>query len=685
MTVAALPASVTYAENGVTTSFAVPFRFKAAGDLIVSRIAAGVEAVLALGTDYTVTGGDTDAGGTVTRTVATNGASLKITRSTARVQPMQYTNGGVFPAKSHEEALDRQMLIGQEQDDQLTDVSSRALMLPPGESAPDLPPASQRLGGGKILAPNPDTGAIEVQPIDTAYQGPPGEADNSYSSLVAFRASDVTRKVASLVGVPGIPDARYYFERGAGPYVESLPDLIKADSTSLSVGVWRRQGATGISHTPAGIGAATRTAAQVMDEFVYASGFTGYTEAGEGSSTDSYPAIMAAIAVANARSRPLIIQGRPRISQTIKLTAPTHLKLEGSHYVPGQLLGGTLIIKGNSCAGPAIQVNPGALGSIIEGGGIVGESGNTGDGLAIMGARVIVRDVGIQYMGRDGIRIGGYATSDPWYDAALDTSVNANSTKLDNVNCGFNARDGLCIDDQKSGLIDANCADISRLSVYNNGRHGLYADKTYLGTTFTAGLFEGNTGYGIYLAANANGLVFIGGDTEANVAGQVYQTVPLANDFYGHSVQGVVWNTRNQRGSFTATIYGSTDAGAGVYTIRKGRYRINGECLQFEAIVTWTGHTGTGNMRFTLPQAFLPNSVLPSIPDFTPCTVLPNGGGLAVPSGAIITGAITATGQYGSIYYATAGGSGLTAFPMCAAGSLLISGYYELNPPIARL
>ncbi|WP_339495342.1 hypothetical protein, partial [Pseudomonas sp. EA_35y_Pfl1_P108] len=142
-----------------------------------------------------------------------------------------------------------------------------------------------------------------------------------------------------------------------------------------------------------------------------------------------------------------------------------------------------------------------------------------------MGARVIVRDVGIQYMGRDGIRIGGYATSDPWYDAALDTSVNANSTKLDNVNCGFNARDGLCIDDQKSGLIDANCADISRLSVYNNGRHGLYADKTYLGTTFTAGLFEGNTGYGIYLAANANGLVFIGGDTEANVAGQVYQTV----------------------------------------------------------------------------------------------------------------------------------------------------------------
>ncbi|WP_299104735.1 hypothetical protein, partial [uncultured Bradyrhizobium sp.] len=67
----------------------------------------------------------------------------------------------------------------------------------------------------------------------------PGPSDNTYTTLATFRASDVTRKVASLVGVPGIPDARYYFDRAAGPYVESLPDLIKADSTSLSVGVWR--------------------------------------------------------------------------------------------------------------------------------------------------------------------------------------------------------------------------------------------------------------------------------------------------------------------------------------------------------------------------------------------------------------------------------------------------------------
>lgn len=146
MTVAALPSIVTYAENGVTTSFAAPFRFKSAGDLVVSRIAGGVETVLLLGADYTVTGGDTDAGGTVTRMAATNGATLQIARQTARVQPMQYSTGGTFPAKSHEEALDRQMLISQEQGDQLADVNARALTAPVGEVLGNLPNATTRLG-----------------------------------------------------------------------------------------------------------------------------------------------------------------------------------------------------------------------------------------------------------------------------------------------------------------------------------------------------------------------------------------------------------------------------------------------------------------------------------------------------------------------------------------------------------
>lgn len=146
MTVAALPAVVTYLEDGLTTSFPVPYRFRAAADLVVERVLGDVVLPLTLDVDYSVTGGQTDAGGTVTRGAVTNGAMLRIRRRTARAQPMAYTTGDRFPARSHEEALDRAVLIAQEQDASIDDLDTRSLKAPIGESLSPLPPASARAG-----------------------------------------------------------------------------------------------------------------------------------------------------------------------------------------------------------------------------------------------------------------------------------------------------------------------------------------------------------------------------------------------------------------------------------------------------------------------------------------------------------------------------------------------------------
>lgn len=76
----------------------------------------------------------------------------------------------------------------------------------------------------------------------------PGPADNTYSNLSTFKASDISRKTASLVGVPGIPDGRFNWT--LGNYTGQADDLniIKADSTALSVGAWVRQQASGITY-----------------------------------------------------------------------------------------------------------------------------------------------------------------------------------------------------------------------------------------------------------------------------------------------------------------------------------------------------------------------------------------------------------------------------------------------------
>lgn len=150
MTVSTTTSRISYTEDGVSTVFPVPFRFLADADLVVERIIAGVVTVLALTTDYTVAGADAALGGSITRTAATNGATLRIRRQTPRTQSMVYSVGDDFPAESHERALDRLTLIAQEADAAEAETEARALRVPAGEIAAEVP--APRLNVGKFLA-----------------------------------------------------------------------------------------------------------------------------------------------------------------------------------------------------------------------------------------------------------------------------------------------------------------------------------------------------------------------------------------------------------------------------------------------------------------------------------------------------------------------------------------------------
>jgi hypothetical protein len=248
MTVAALAASVSYLENGTSTAFPAPFRFKSAGDLVVDRVLPdGAIVPLTLGADYTVTGGATDAGGTVTRTAATTGGRLRIRRRTARQQPMVYTAGDRFPAKSHEEALDRQMLIAQEQDASLAALDARALRLPDGEVSPNLPGPAQRKG--KVIGFDPLVGQPYL--MTPSYFGDPLAARNTIFSIgksyqdklsesialddarTSWASDQDTIALAQLVddgyrrircrGGKGVGTERAQYRIGAGPWRGMVP------------------------------------------------------------------------------------------------------------------------------------------------------------------------------------------------------------------------------------------------------------------------------------------------------------------------------------------------------------------------------------------------------------------------------------------------------------------------------
>jgi hypothetical protein len=116
-----------YATDGVTTAFTVHFPFFNDTDvnaIVVSG--AGVETVLALNTDFSVTGGS-GAGGTLICNIApASGGTLTLYREIPFTQEDDYVEDDPLPADTLEGGFDRAAM----RDQQLLDAVNRALIAP---------------------------------------------------------------------------------------------------------------------------------------------------------------------------------------------------------------------------------------------------------------------------------------------------------------------------------------------------------------------------------------------------------------------------------------------------------------------------------------------------------------------------------------------------------------------------
>jgi|HubBroStandDraft_6_1064221.scaffolds.fasta_scaffold1057883_2 hypothetical protein len=115
--------NISYATDGVSTAYNVPFYFSEQPDLIVtySDPEGDPPVTLVLNSDYTVSGvvdpklGTYSAGGVVTTTsVLAAGGTLLIVRSTPESQPYVWNPGDPFPSGTTEAAHDREMLCLQD-------------------------------------------------------------------------------------------------------------------------------------------------------------------------------------------------------------------------------------------------------------------------------------------------------------------------------------------------------------------------------------------------------------------------------------------------------------------------------------------------------------------------------------------------------------------------------------------
>jgi hypothetical protein len=118
MTISTTIVKNSYAGNGVTTVFNYNFKILSSSDLkVIIRSSNGTETTKTLNTHYTITGVGSANGGSVTFTAGNIPASAQtvvLIRDTAQTQSIDYVANDPFPAETHEEGLDKGIILTQE-------------------------------------------------------------------------------------------------------------------------------------------------------------------------------------------------------------------------------------------------------------------------------------------------------------------------------------------------------------------------------------------------------------------------------------------------------------------------------------------------------------------------------------------------------------------------------------------
>ena len=114
MTVSNVPNTLSF-PGPVTapTPLAITYQFFDQDELDVRAVTAGVESLLVLGVDYTVTGGSGATGTVVPVNNILTGTTWTVLRISGLTQDFDYSAQSTFPEQSHEDALDR-ITLGQQ-------------------------------------------------------------------------------------------------------------------------------------------------------------------------------------------------------------------------------------------------------------------------------------------------------------------------------------------------------------------------------------------------------------------------------------------------------------------------------------------------------------------------------------------------------------------------------------------
>lgn len=358
-------------------------------------------------------------------------------------------------------------------------------------------------------------------------------------------------------------------------YVSSLADAgtFAAYVASIASNI----GSSLIGFLQAGVGAVLRTVQAKLRESV---SIVDYGAVGDGV-TDDTAAINAAFVVSKNVLVPAGLT--PLISSTIAMPAAARLEFKGGFGNSNGAYPPSYFIKKATMTTPGITLADRAW---IDGGGVFGQGGNTGDGVAIQGNSCKISNFLVHGAGGNGVRIGKDVNGG-----------NYNTFELSHVVSQYNGGRGFYIHDGTSAAPNANAGKLDTCFAQFNTGDGFTLGHCFWVTALNC-LSEVNTGFGIQTMGTNDGSGvpicrypnIVGGDfNEGNTAGQIFE-------------QGYFANWSNPDPANCPSNAGSGLAGSGVRNVMGSQGAnafVGGVLSTSSGTIPWTLDDGTqGNMSY---------------------------------------------------------------------------------------
>jgi hypothetical protein len=302
------------------------------------------------------------------------------------------------------------------------------------------------------------------------------------------------------------PGAQYAYIETSSTVVTFISGLHVGASvkfTTSAINASSYGDASQIAYTPAGAGAVTTNVQTKLRESVSLADFGGV----QNGTTDDTAAWN--LMIANAPSgATCLISGPSLISSTIVVNRKLQFEFQGSAAVALTELPHAYILKKSTMTTAGLQIS--YNGFVMRGGGVVGQTGNTGDGIQVLANNVtLYNPCGIN-CGGNGMRIGSDSVG-----------INANTFCIIKPVCSQNIENGIYIDDEgtPSGP-DANAGTLINPFCQGNGLDGIRI-KNAVKNTIIGPLLEENTGAGLRIQTTGQYITAVGGDYEGNIAGDI--------------------------------------------------------------------------------------------------------------------------------------------------------------------